>query len=233
MSPRLSKPARAASGWLACLVGAWLICQPLAATESVLRVVDAAGRPVANALVYAGVAAPVDRSASGEATITQRDMEFQPGFIAVRAGTTIQFPNEDRTRHHVYSFSPAKTFELKLYRDELAAPVRFDDAGIVTLGCNVHDWMIGYIYVVDAERFALTDDEGIARVAGAGDAGGWHVWHPYLKPGGDASLPAAGDAGDAGDDVVTLRVALRDNVAVPQRPETTRPQRTTGRRSAR
>ena len=228
MSSRLFRPARGACGPFACLFGAWLLCLSAAAAESVVRVVDATGQPVVNALVFAGDAAPVDRGDGGEATITQRDMEFQPGFLAIPAGTTVRFPNEDRTRHHVYSFSPAKTFELKLYRGELAAPVRFDEAGLVTLGCNVHDWMIGYVYVVDADVFALTDDEGIARLAGDGLA--WHVWHPYLKTTDRASAPVAGEPGDG---LVTLRVALRDNIAVPQRPESTRPQRATRRSSAR
>ena len=106
-----------------------------------------------------------------EAAVEQRDKTFIPLVSVVQAGTAVQFPNRDPIRHHVYSFSPAKTFEIKLYAGTPVAPVVFDKVGEVVLGCNIHDHMLAYIYVVDTPWFAKTDADGKARIEGlpAGD----------------------------------------------------------------
>ena len=78
----------------------------------------------------------------------------------MRSGTSVAFPNSDNIRHHVYSFSLAKRFELRLYQGTQSAPVVFDSPGVVVLGCNIHDWMVGYIYVTDDSRFAVSDEHG-------------------------------------------------------------------------
>jgi hypothetical protein len=99
----------------------------------------------------------------------------------VRAGTQVQFPNKDNIRHHVYSFSPAKKFELPLYRGTPAQPVLFDKVGVVKLGCNIHDWMLAYIYVTDAPYFGKTAGDGRVNLDGLarGSYRVW-VWHPRM-----------------------------------------------------
>ena len=110
---------------------------------------DEAGRPVEDAVV---VAVPTDGGVRvpprpREGIVDQVDQEFTPKVTAVLVGTPIRFPNHDNVRHQVYSFSPAKRFELPLYAGVPARPVVFDKPGVVVLGCNIHDWMVGYVYV--------------------------------------------------------------------------------------
>lgn len=94
------------------------------------------------------------------ATVDQRERQFAPHVSAIRTNTLVKFPNSDNIRHHVYSFSPAKRFELRLYHGTTAEPVLFDRPGKVVLGCNIHDSMLAYIYVVDSEYFGVADKQG-------------------------------------------------------------------------
>ncbi len=112
--------------------------------------------------------------------IDQVDKEFIAHVTPIQKGTAIKFPNHDQIRHHVYSFSPAKNFEIPLYKGLPAKPIVFDQLGAVSLGCNIHDWMSAYIYVVDTPYFALTDEKGQASMTlPAGDYD-IHYWHPDL-----------------------------------------------------
>jgi len=120
---------------------------------------------------------------AGEGSMDQIDSQFAPRVLAVPVGTSISFPNRDNTRHHVYSFSPAKRFELPLYSGIPAEPVVFDVPGVVTLGCNIHDWMIGYIHVLDTPHHAVSDAAGIARIEAPSGAYRLRVWHERLRPG--------------------------------------------------
>jgi hypothetical protein len=110
--------------------------------------------------------------------IEQKNKQFIPLVSVVQSGSNINFPNRDLVRHHVYSFSPAKTFELKLYSGIPANPVMFDKAGTVVLGCNIHDTMLAYIHIVDTPYFAKTDDSGKAKLSDL-PAGQYQlkVWH--------------------------------------------------------
>ena len=94
----------------------------------------------------------------------QKNRTFVPHVLAVQTGTAVRFPNSDDIRHQVYSFSSAKTFQLPLYKGTPASPVWFDKAGVVSLGCNIHDHMIAYIYVVDSPWFAKANADGLARI---------------------------------------------------------------------
>jgi plastocyanin len=96
--------------------------------------------------------------------IQQIDREFVPYLTVVQTGTAIDFPNRDPIKHHVYSFSPAKVFEIKLYAGKPVAPVLFDKPGVVALGCNIHDWMEAYVLVVDSPWFAKTGKDGRVRI---------------------------------------------------------------------
>ena len=134
--------------------------------EIAARVVDEQGRPVADAVV---VAVPSDGSLRlparpREGVVDQVDKEFTPKVTAILVGTSVSFPNNDNVRHQVYSFSPAKRFELPLYAGVPAQPVVFDKAGVVVLGCNIHDWMVGYVYVSESPYFAKTGQDGRALI---------------------------------------------------------------------
>jgi plastocyanin len=126
---------------------------------------DAAGRAIEDAaVVLEPLSGPVTRHAA-RATIAQRDREFIPYFTIVQTGTAVDFPNHDPFKHHVYSFSAAKKFEIKLYAGKPQQPIVFDKPGEVAIGCNIHDWMEAYVLVVDTPYFAKTDRAGHAAMA--------------------------------------------------------------------
>jgi plastocyanin len=141
-------------------------------------VTDAAGNTVTDAVVafYDGKTPASNPNATGK--IVQKNKMFNPKITVVQTGTNINFPNEDSFRHHVYSFSPAKKFELKLYSGVPTNPLPFDQAGVVTLGCNIHDSMLGYIYIVDTPFFAKTDDKGRALLKLSDGQYSYQVWPP-------------------------------------------------------
>ena len=128
----------------------------LARHEIVARIVDEQGRrwpmPSWSPCRATVLRLPTRR----DAVVDQVDKEFTPKVNAILVGTSVIFPNHDNVRHQVYSFSPAKRFELPLYAGVPAQPVVFDTPGVVVLGCNIHDWMVGYVYVSESPYFAKT-----------------------------------------------------------------------------
>ena len=161
---------------------------PLSAAPLAVRVVDASGRPVRDAVVtlYPAGSAARAPSAGGRFLVSQQNLQFHPFLTIVPVGADVSFPNLDPTKHHVYSFSPAKRFELKLFARDQSRTVRFDKAGVVALGCNIHDAMSAFIVVTDSAWTARTNAQGIAAFGNAPNAPGRvTVWHPYLRaPGG-------------------------------------------------
>lgn len=107
----------------------------------------------------------------------QIDKRFVPHVLVARAGDKVLFPNSDNIRHHVYSFSEARPFELKLYSGKPEAPVSFDQPGLVVLGCNIHDSMLGYILVTEAAVFGVTDARGQVTLKVPDGVGKLHIWH--------------------------------------------------------
>lgn len=140
------------------------------------------GEPVADAVVTVVPAAGSTRQAVNfpwPLQIGQRDMQFDPLVLIVPAGAQVTFPNYDKVRHHVYSFSPAKKFEIQLYGKDETRSVSFPVAGIVAIGCNIHDAMSAFIYVSDTPYAAKTDTAGKVRISGVpGGAATMRVWHP-------------------------------------------------------
>lgn len=158
-----------------------LCASSLAAGECGVRVVDAAGQPVADAVVLAYPAEAPDVTAK-PATVLQQGQEFLPYVTVVQVGAPVSFPNEDTVQHHVYSFSPAKQFDLPLYHGKPATPVVFDKPGPVALGCNIHDWMVAYIYVADTQFAEKTGESGSVRFAELKPGPvTFRVWHPRLR----------------------------------------------------
>jgi plastocyanin len=167
-----------------------------AATVSV-QVADRAGKPLAEAVV---MLVPVSgrlpiRPMSG-VEIAQSHRQFSPRVTVVTVGTSIAFPNLDTVRHHVYSFSPVKSFELKLYAGVPATPVVFDKPGVATLGCNIHDAMVAWVVVVDTPLFTRSGVAGKAEIdavpAGDYELRVWHSELPESSPGVSTPLTVAG-----------------------------------------
>lgn len=129
-----------------------------------VTVTDPAGKPLEDVVVFveADGGSPVKQPKTAE--IEQKGLKFLPLVTVVPVGSKINFPNNDKVRHHIYSFSPAKKFDQKLYSGVAATPQVFDKAGTVVLGCNIHDKMIAYVKVVDTPHYAKTDASGIAKV---------------------------------------------------------------------
>jgi plastocyanin len=166
------------------LAGAAFACPLLAASAIQAEVVGPSGGPVQDAVVFLR---PLSgQKFSGHAppapSIEQRDREFVPYVTVVQTGAAVRFPNQDPVRHHVYSFSQPKKFEIKLYAGDAPDPIVFDKPGVVTMGCNVHDWMLGYLFVVDTPWFGKTDSSGLTRIDAVED-GDYEarVWHPRQR----------------------------------------------------
>lgn len=161
----------------------WLAIAGGPASASLQVEVRSGGQPVASAVV---TLTPVGRAvavAPVDAVMDQVGSEFQPRVLVVTKGSRVQFPNSDTIRHQVYSFSAAKRFELPLYTGTPPEPVVFDRAGVVTLGCNIHDWMKGYVVVVDTPHHGITGADGRVRLeAPEGDylLTAWHERLPTI-----------------------------------------------------
>ena len=153
-----------------------------AATLSV-QVTDASGKPVQDAAVYAEPATPTPLTRLSGAEIEQKSRKFMPAMTVVQTGTEVSFPNNDTVRHHVYSFSAPKPFELKLYSGKPGTPVVFDKPGTVVIGCNIHDQMIAYIHIVNTPHFGKTDQAGKVTIPDLGP-GKYKLkaWHHQMPP---------------------------------------------------
>jgi plastocyanin len=160
-----------------CLAAPPTLGAPVAVT-----VTDAAGRALPEAVV---LLEPASGKAAvrpmPEVQIAQEKRQFIPRVTLITAGTAVNFPNFDTVRHHVYSFSKAKTFEIKLYAGVPSKPEVFDKAGIAVLGCNIHDRMAAWVVVADTPWHAMTGADGLARIADA-PPGAYQlsVWHAGL-----------------------------------------------------
>lgn len=149
-----------------------------AATGVAVQVQDATGKVLPDTVIYVEMEGAAGAGKAAAAQIEQKGLKFLPLVTVVQTGATINFPNNDKVRHHIYSFSPAHKFDQKLYSGQAASPQVFDKAGTVVLGCNIHDKMIAYVKVVDTPYFAKTDGAGAARIelpaAGKYVVRAWH-----------------------------------------------------------
>jgi plastocyanin len=163
------------------VLAALFMAQVSVSAQLELHVVDDKGNPLKDAVAALVPQQKIDYTAVQTAIMDQRQNMFVPGVLAIRVNTQVRFPNSDDVRHHVYSFSPAKKFELRLYHGMTAEPVLFDKPGTVVLGCNIHDSMVAYIYVVETEYFAVADAQG--KISLAAPAGKYQVqiYHPQMS----------------------------------------------------
>lgn len=157
-----------------------LLCLRAYAEIVNLAVADQSGKPVNNAVVSAySLSKQNTLPISPEKTIIvdQINKEFVQHVTPIQVGTAINFPNHDQIRHHVYSLSPAKNFEIPLYKGIPAEPITFEQEGVVVLGCNIHDRMSAYIIVIDSPYFAKTEDQGRASLTLPAGEYELHFWH--------------------------------------------------------
>lgn len=164
------------------LAGGLFSAQAPCADLTISVLTDVGSQPVAGAVVYLANAGGTVAPVSGE--VVQKDRQFHPKVLVIPKGSRVEFPNQDNTQHHVYSFSPAKTFNIELYAGKPEAPVVFDKAGIVEIGCNIHDHMQGFIVVTETAAFGTTDAQGeVTLPLGAlplPDTIDLKLWHPRL-----------------------------------------------------
>lgn len=160
-----------------------------------VTILDRDDNPVPDVAVFfeAPPFAKAVASAGATAIMDQYDKRFVPHLLVVQTGTSVEFPNSDTIAHHVYSFSHPNHFKLPIYKGDAHPPVTFNESGIVILGCNIHDNMLGYILVVDTPVFAKTDGDGRAVLdVGAAGEGEVFVWSPRIR-----------------DDLAGLRVSIQ------------------------
>ena len=150
-----------------------------------IQIVDKQNQPVKNAVVWLKGSKQLT-SLDSHYTMSQKKRAFVPHVLAVPQGANVEFPNLDSIMHHVYSFSKTKQFELKLYHDKPEKPINFAQTGVVELGCNIHDWMLGYIVVVDGGIYGQTDDQGMVELSLPESKFTLAVWHDRFN---DISTP--------------------------------------------
>lgn len=158
------------------LLSTGLIAGATSAVE--IKFTDSDGQPV-DSVVVSWSAQNLVKPSAEPVIIDQVDRAFVPHISLITAGQRVDFPNSDNIRHHVYSFSESNPFEIKLYRNRPVEPILFANAGIVALGCNIHDQMIGYIYVAGKDETALmSNDKGIVNIP---NVKSFQYWHPRMS----------------------------------------------------
>jgi plastocyanin len=205
-------------------LAAWLLVlgaatRPVTAGTITLQATQSDAKPFVGAVVtLQGAAHP--HVAPVNAILDQINLAFAPDLIVIPVGSTVEFPNSDSVSHQIYSFSPTKRFQLPLYHGQPYPPVHFDQAGIVTLGCNIHDQMVGYVFVTDAAYFGRTDAAGAWTVTNL-PLGSYHLslWHPLMR---EATASLERDVTVADDEPVTLKLQLAHPLRRPPLPATVR-----------
>lgn len=151
-----------------------------------IQVLNLEGKPVPLAVVSVMVKGATVNGTGVVADMAQRDRRFAPTVVAIPVGGAVNFPNFDTVRHHVYSFSNTRKFEIKLYTGTPTAPVVFDKPGTATLGCNIHDTMVGYVHVVDTPHYGVTNGNGKVSIDVPAGEHKARIWTPAM---GESVLP--------------------------------------------
>lgn len=178
---------------------ACLLSPTVADASIAVLVLDRNGKPIPDVAVYAK-SAGTEFTSAGTASVAimdQVDKRFVPHLLVVQVGTLVEFPNSDPTAHHVYSFSRPNQFNLPLYKGDIQPSVRFTQEGIVILGCNIHDNMLGYILVVDTPLYAKTDADGRAVLETVlADELEVRIWSPRIRDTIDSLVEIVASEGD-------------------------------------
>ena len=145
-----------------------------------VTVLDQDGQPAQNAVVHIS-GKGITGSSTDVAIMDQVSRQYSPHVLAIHKNQKVSFPNSDNVRHHVYSFSKTKPFEMKLYAGTPNTPITFENEGVVVLGCNIHDSMLGYIVVYGDGKFGVVDDAGkIVFSEPKKSVTALNIWHPNL-----------------------------------------------------
>lgn len=201
--------------WLAASCAAAFALGAANAAEISVNVRDDQGAIVDDAVVILkprsgdAVNSPARRMQEGSFEIVQKNLSFLPHTLVVPRGATVAFPNQDVVRHHVYSFSPARKFELALYGQEESRTVTFNNPGIVAIGCNIHDSMQAYVFIYDAGEEAKLSEQGLANFGDLPEGEySISVWHPRMKRQEDAVEQIVRAGGDVSYSA-TIKIPLR------------------------
>lgn len=181
---------------------------------AVFNVVDQQGNPLPDAVVELHYT-PAVTAPPHPAEMAQKGLMFVPYVLAIPSGTYVDFPNGDKTRHHVYSFSEAKVFELKLYAGKPEQPILFDKPGIIVLGCNIHDHMQAYVYVGTSPFLGVTDAQGQVEISGLPATANYRLklWHPWQS----AEVPELDIAGGSVPPSLVISVQNQQKPKPPKR----------------
>lgn len=176
--------------YLLITISSLVLCLQAQAGTLAVSVSDSGGKLLADVAVYIEPQSPLAIEPADTVQIEQKNKAFLPFVNVVQTGTSVYFPNRDGIGHHVYSFSPTKNFQLPLSEQETTDSVLFDKPGVVTVGCNIHDWMVTYIYVVDTPFYAVTDSTGVVTISQIPDGNyTLRIWHPGSKSGSAMQKP--------------------------------------------
>jgi plastocyanin len=180
-----------------------LLCTPAVAADLTVNIRSPGGEPIRDAVVTVYPASGVSAQSirfTWPQEMGQQNLQFDPFVLVTPVGGEVSFPNRDGVRHHVYSFSPAKRFELRLYGKGETPSVRFEKTGVVALGCNIHDSMVAFIKVVDTPFAMKSGPTGSVTLHGLpAGAATVRVWHPYMR---------------GPDNEIVRQVVLRDGASV-------------------
>jgi len=155
----------------------WVVSAPAFAAE-LTGTAQVAGRPAQHAVVWLE-ASGAPAAASENAVLDQRNLGFIPHVLAVRVGTVVDFPNNDKVFHNVFSFRDGKKFDLGMYPKGAVKPIRFDKPGLARLFCNIHPNMAAYVMAVDSPYFAVSNEKGTFTIAGVPPGSyTYHAWRP-------------------------------------------------------
>jgi plastocyanin len=162
---------------------AWLAAVPAAfAATLIVSVQTPEGHALPGAVVTVRpLEGPARHATPVHVVMDQLNRSFAPDLLVIPVGSTVEFPNSDSVSHQIYSFSPAKRFQLPLYRGKPYPPVHFDQPGVVTLGCNIHDEMLAYLLVTDAAWYGRTNEAGSWSAEVPRGRYRVELWHPRLR----------------------------------------------------
>ncbi|WP_394129616.1 hypothetical protein [Shewanella maritima] len=155
---------------------------------SQLTIVNADSTPMENMVVYLTPITPLtEQDLSQQPTkspieVHQENKQFTPYITVIQKGYQLKFVNDDDITHHIYSASGPKRFSFKLRKDSAQKDMVFDQAGHISMGCNIHDWMSGHVLVVDTSFYGVTNEQGQVEFNALPDTEyQLNVWHPQLQ----------------------------------------------------
>jgi plastocyanin len=153
------------------------------AVANLTGTVQVEGKPAQNAVIWLDAVNPPPPVQSSRVVLDQRNLTFTPHVLAVRVGTTVEFPNNDKVFHNVFSFRDGKKFDLGMYPKGMSKRIVFDKPGLARLFCNIHPNMAAYVMAVDTPYFAVSNESGTFSIAGIPPGTyTYHAWRPGGQP---------------------------------------------------